>query len=65
MRSLYDALPVSRRGGYSESVDDLVEPLARTLGSGDVLMVKGSNASRAAALVDGLTALSAATREAR
>ena len=46
MRHLYDVLPVSRRGGYSESAAKLEPAVLEALAEGDVMMVKGSNGSR-------------------
>ena len=56
MRHLFEALPVSRRGGVADTAADLVEPLARTLRSGDAVMVKGSNGSRMGRIVEALKA---------
>jgi UDP-N-acetylmuramoyl-tripeptide--D-alanyl-D-alanine ligase len=57
MKSLYEALPASHRGGWAPDAEALLQTLAGALGPGDVLMVKGSRDSRAAALVAGLVAL--------
>jgi len=59
-RNLYEALPVSRRGGVAETSADLIEPLARTLRPGDAVMVKGSNGSRMGRIVEALKARYAA-----
>jgi UDP-N-acetylmuramoyl-tripeptide--D-alanyl-D-alanine ligase len=56
MRSLFEALPAGRRGAWASTAEDLLPALAEALDAGDVLMVKGSHASRAAALVAGLAA---------
>jgi UDP-N-acetylmuramoyl-tripeptide--D-alanyl-D-alanine ligase len=51
MKSLYEALPAGRRGAWAAAAEDLLPALTEALGPGDVLMVKGSRDSRAAALV--------------
>ncbi|MEE7463340.1 MULTISPECIES: UDP-N-acetylmuramoylalanyl-D-glutamyl-2,6-diaminopimelate--D-alanyl-D-alanine ligase [Methylobacterium] len=56
MRHLFEALPVSRRGAVADTAADLLEPLARTLRSGDAVMVKGSNGSRMGRIVEALKA---------
>jgi UDP-N-acetylmuramoyl-tripeptide--D-alanyl-D-alanine ligase len=55
-RHLFEALPVSRRGGVADASADLIEPLARTLRAGDAVMVKGSNGSRMGRIVEALKA---------
>jgi UDP-N-acetylmuramoyl-tripeptide--D-alanyl-D-alanine ligase len=57
MRSLFDALPPTRRGGYAETAQALAPGLVRAIESGDVVMVKGSRDSRAKDLVEALAAL--------
>ncbi len=47
MKSLWDALPATRRGGYAEAAADLAPQVIDALAPGDVVMVKGSNGSRA------------------
>jgi UDP-N-acetylmuramoyl-tripeptide--D-alanyl-D-alanine ligase len=64
MRSLFDALPPARRGAWTAGAEGLLPPLAEALAAGDVVMVKGSHGSKAAAIVEGLTAMTAAMREA-
>lgn len=56
MKSLWDALPPTRRGGYAETAADLAPQLAGALAPGDVVMVKGSNGSRAGQIVQALRA---------
>jgi UDP-N-acetylmuramoyl-tripeptide--D-alanyl-D-alanine ligase len=56
MRSLWDALPERLRGGYAETAAELEPLLREALAPGDVVMVKGSNASRMGPLVDTLKA---------
>ncbi|MDZ4842511.1 MAG: UDP-N-acetylmuramoyl-tripeptide--D-alanyl-D-alanine ligase [Hyphomicrobium aestuarii] len=54
MKHLYDALPTSRQGTWAEMSAGLVEALLAIVRSGDVIMIKGSNGSRMAPLVDAL-----------
>ena len=56
MRALHDALPPVLRGGYAETAADLEAMVAGGIKRGDVIMVKGSNASRMWGLVDRLKA---------
>ncbi|MEL6059861.1 MULTISPECIES: UDP-N-acetylmuramoylalanyl-D-glutamyl-2,6-diaminopimelate--D-alanyl-D-alanine ligase [unclassified Methylobacterium] len=56
MRNLFEALPVSRRGGVADTAADLIEPLARILRPGDAVMIKGSNGSRMGRIVEALKA---------
>ena len=57
MKSLWDALPPTRRGGYAESADALAPQVARAAEPGDLVMVKGSNGSKAGAVTAALKAL--------
>ena len=54
MRSLWQALPSDRRGGYAPASDTLTPILATALRPGDTLMVKGSNGSRMGPVVKAL-----------
>jgi UDP-N-acetylmuramoyl-tripeptide--D-alanyl-D-alanine ligase len=54
MRSLWEALPAARRGGYAESAAALAPELVAALCPGDAVMVKGSNGSRMATIVQAL-----------
>ena len=54
MRDLVDILPAACRGAWAETADGLVAELLATLRAGDVVMVKGSNASRMGPLVQTL-----------
>jgi UDP-N-acetylmuramoyl-tripeptide--D-alanyl-D-alanine ligase len=56
MASLRDALPVRRLGGYAETAAELESLLFDAIAPGDVIMVKGSNASRMGPLVEALKA---------
>ncbi|MBX3481770.1 MAG: UDP-N-acetylmuramoyl-tripeptide--D-alanyl-D-alanine ligase [Caulobacter sp.] len=60
MKSLWEALPATRRGGYAETAAELAPMVARALEPGDVVMVKGSNGSRAAQIAAALNALDSA-----
>ena len=57
MKSLWDALPPTRRGGYADTASELAPRLADAVQAGDVVMVKGSNGSKAGLLAQALTAL--------
>jgi UDP-N-acetylmuramoyl-tripeptide--D-alanyl-D-alanine ligase len=57
MKSLWEALPPTRRGGYAEVTEKLTTALAGAIQPGDVVMVKGSNGSRAGVLAAALAAL--------
>jgi UDP-N-acetylmuramoyl-tripeptide--D-alanyl-D-alanine ligase len=57
MKSLWDALPSTRRGGYAESAAELAPQIARAVEPGDLVMVKGSNGSKAGAVTAALKAL--------
>jgi UDP-N-acetylmuramoyl-tripeptide--D-alanyl-D-alanine ligase len=57
MKSLWEALPPTRRGGYAEVTEKLTATLAGAIQPGDVVMVKGSNGSRAGVLAAALAAL--------
>jgi UDP-N-acetylmuramoyl-tripeptide--D-alanyl-D-alanine ligase len=54
MKSLWDALPSERRGGYAESATALEPLLLGAITSGDAVMVKGSLGSRMGPIVKAL-----------
>jgi UDP-N-acetylmuramoyl-tripeptide--D-alanyl-D-alanine ligase len=54
MRNLWQALPTERRGGYAEDSRGLESQLLEAIRSGDVIMVKGSNGSKMAPIVQTL-----------
>jgi UDP-N-acetylmuramoyl-tripeptide--D-alanyl-D-alanine ligase len=64
MRSLWDALPPTQRGGYAETAAELAPLVARAAESGDVVMVKGSNGSKAGLIAQALGQLDVRPREA-
>ena len=57
MKSLWDALPSTRRGGYALSAVDLAPQIAQVVEPGDLVMVKGSNGSKAGVVATALGAL--------
>jgi UDP-N-acetylmuramoyl-tripeptide--D-alanyl-D-alanine ligase len=54
MRSLWEALPTGRRGGYAESAAALEPAVLDAVRAGDAVMVKGSLGSRMGPLVKAL-----------
>lgn len=64
MKSLWDALPATRRGGYAETAENLAPLVVQALEPGDVVMVKGSNGSRAHVVAAALAALNLGRGEA-
>jgi UDP-N-acetylmuramoyl-tripeptide--D-alanyl-D-alanine ligase len=59
MKSLWDALPPTRRGGYAQTAEAVAPQLAEAVQAGDVVMVKGSNGSKAGLIARALAALDA------
>ncbi len=59
MKSLFEALPPSRRGGYAATAEELSPLLNAAVGAADVVMIKGSHASLASLLVENLVAAAA------
>ena len=57
MRSLWEALPPTRRGGYADSAAELEPRLVAAVRPGDVVLVKGSKGSKASALAKALAGL--------
>ncbi|WP_334163893.1 UDP-N-acetylmuramoyl-tripeptide--D-alanyl-D-alanine ligase [Phenylobacterium sp.] len=64
MKSLWDALPPTRRGGYAQTAADLAPQVVQAVEPGDLVMVKGSNGSKAGAVAHALTALGSGGGEA-
>ena len=54
MRTLWEALPVERRGAYAPTAADLQPEVLSAVRSGDAVMVKGSLGSRMAPIVKAL-----------
>ena len=57
MKSLHDALPSTRRGAYAENAAEIAPLVARAAEPGDLVMVKGSNGSKAGLIAQALAAL--------
>ena len=64
MRHLWDALPETMRGLFAGSAVGLVGPVADAIKSGDVVMIKGSNASKVSAVAKALQSLAAENKKA-
>ena len=64
MKSLWEALPPTRRGGYAETAAALAPQLTSAVEPGDVVMVKGSRDSHAKALFEALAGLETRSGEA-
>ncbi len=56
MKRLVDALPPAHRGGWATTAAELAPLVVAALRDGDVAMVKGSNGSRASAVVEAIKA---------
>ncbi len=63
MRALYDALPVEKRGRWSEEANTLAAEAHKLIDAGDVVLVKGSKGSRVSLVVDALRKLHQAVDE--
>ncbi len=57
MRSLFEALPIEKRGEWHDSAEKLAARVHHLLDAGDVVMVKGSKGSRAALVVEAILRL--------
>ncbi len=64
MRHLYDALPIARRGVWAASAAELAAQAADLVGVSDIVMVKGSNGSKASLVAAALARLDTSTGEA-
>ncbi|GAA0867875.1 UDP-N-acetylmuramoyl-tripeptide--D-alanyl-D-alanine ligase [Brevundimonas basaltis] len=60
MKRLHDVLPPDRRGLWRETAAELAEEAAELVAPGDVVMVKGSNGSKASLVAKALAALGGA-----
>jgi UDP-N-acetylmuramoyl-tripeptide--D-alanyl-D-alanine ligase len=56
MKSLWEALPASRRTAYAPNSKELAPIVAAALASGDTVLVKGSNGSRMSLIIDAVKA---------
>ncbi len=65
MRHLFEAVAPTRRGGYARTAEGLIADLVSAIGPGDVVMVKGSKASKASDIVAALIGASPAALEDR
>ena len=63
MKHLWDALPASRRGGWAADAAAIAPDVAQSIRPNDLVMVKGSNGSKAATIARALAALDAAYGE--
>jgi UDP-N-acetylmuramoyl-tripeptide--D-alanyl-D-alanine ligase len=57
MKSLWDALPAALRGAWAPAAAELAPSVTGAVRAGDVIMVKGSNGSRAGTIAAALAAL--------
>src|SRR5262249_23624704 len=64
MKSLWNALPSERRGGYAENSAALEPDVLGAITPGDAVMVKGSLGSRMGRIVKGLQRRSVQTEQA-
>ncbi|MEY4255071.1 MAG: UDP-N-acetylmuramoylalanyl-D-glutamyl-2,6-diaminopimelate--D-alanyl-D-alanyl ligase [Pseudomonadota bacterium] len=62
MKSLWDALPPTQRGGYATTAAVLAAEVVSAVEAGDVVMVKGSNGSKASVIAAALAALDSGER---
>ena len=59
MKHLWDTLPAGRRAGYARTAQDLTAEVVEAVRPGDVVMVKGSNGSKAGVIAAALAGLDA------
>jgi len=57
MRALWERLPAPMRGGWAASAAELAPEVTRAVRDGDVVMVKGSNGSKAGLIAQALAAV--------
>lgn len=63
MKHLWGALPAACRGGWAADADAIAPEVTRSVRPNDLVMVKGSNGSKAATIARALAALDAANGE--
>ncbi|MGA1026484.1 MAG: UDP-N-acetylmuramoyl-tripeptide--D-alanyl-D-alanine ligase [Lutimaribacter sp.] len=63
MHALYQALPLSLRGDWTQTAADMAARAARLVDAGDVVLVKGSKGSHVSQVVDALRKLGHAARQ--
>jgi UDP-N-acetylmuramoyl-tripeptide--D-alanyl-D-alanine ligase len=63
MKALWDVLPESRRGAYASSAAELAPLVVEAVRPGDVVMVKGSNGSKASLVAKALAGMDQKARE--
>lgn len=56
MKALWDALSADRRGAYAQNAAELADKIVSAVRPGDVVMVKGSNGSKAGVIAAALSA---------
>jgi UDP-N-acetylmuramoyl-tripeptide--D-alanyl-D-alanine ligase len=54
MKALWDSVPPGKQGAYAASAAELAPQLVEAVRPGDVVMVKGSNGSKASTLAQAL-----------
>lgn len=54
MKALWDVLPDAQRGAYAATAAELLEPLKSALRPNDIVMIKGSNGSKAGLIAKSL-----------
>ncbi len=59
MRSLFDALPAPMQGGWAPTAAELAGKVTAAVSAGDVVMVKGSNGSKAGLIAQALASIDA------
>lgn len=57
MKALYDALPAEKRGQWAETAEPLAQKAAALADAGDIVLVKGSKASKVSLIVDAIRKL--------
>jgi UDP-N-acetylmuramoyl-tripeptide--D-alanyl-D-alanine ligase len=60
MRALWDKLPASRRGAHGATSAEIAPKFIDAIRAGDIVLVKGSNGSKMAVIIDALRARAAA-----